>query len=446
MLSTFIAEQTETYHRRNAQSKKAFAQALEFLPGGNTRSSVHADPFPCYVERGEGRYLFDLDGHRRLDFANNMTSLILGHADPEVVAALQKRAQLGTAYAAPTLLEIEWAKTIVQRVPSLETVRFANSGTEGTLNAIRAAKQFTGRRKIAKFEGGYHGTHDYVEFSFKPAESPLIGPRSQPIAVPDTGGVSEAIRSEVVILPFNDIDNAAAIIRHHGRDLACVIIEPVQGGGGVIPSDPAFLQGLREVTAELGVILIYDEVITFRMAESGAEGHYGIAPDLHAYGKVIGGGLPVGGFGGRADIMAVFDPRSGSPQVSHAGTFNANPLVAATGIATLDKYDAAAVERLNALGDSLRDTLNALFRRHSFPACVTGLSSLFNFHFQPTPPSCYRDTFRNNKDVHKALFLWLHNNDVQIVPRGMGCLSTPMSSSDVEQLVSLVEAFIKRVR
>ena len=446
MIANFIKEQASIYAGRNAASHRKFVEAAEVLPGGNSRSSVYVDPFPCYAEHGRNQYVQDIDGNRRTDFTNNMTSLILGHADPDVVKALQVQAGLGTAYAAPTLLEVEWARALVQRVPSLDKVRFANSGTEGTLNAIRAAKQFTGRPMVAKFEGGYHGTHDYVEFSFKPAESPRIGPRSQPIAVPDTGGVSEAIRSEVVILPFNDIENTVGLIRHYGRALACVIIEPVQGGCGILPATSNFLRALREVTSECGVILIFDEVIAFRITSSGAEGHYGVAPDLHAYGKIIGGGLPVGAVGGRADIMSVFDPRSGAPQVDHAGTFNANPMVAAAGLTTLTKYNEDAVESLNALGEELRRKLTELFVKNAFPACVTGVSSLFNFHFQATPPACYRDTFRNDKDGLKALFLWLHNNDVQLVARGMGCLSLPMTSDDVDHLVALVLDFIKRVR
>ncbi len=437
MLDSLLA----AYRAKNRKSFELFVQAQEFLPGGNTRTTQFHAPFPCYASHGEGKYLIDVDGNRRLDFANNMGAMVLGHADPDVVRALQEQAARGTSWAAPSGLEIIWAELLTQRLPAVDTVRFTNSGTEAAMFAIRGAKAYTGKRKVAKFEGGMHGSHDYGQFSVRPLDSLLSGPRHRPVPFPQMSGLSEGIRGELVILPFNDLDQTSDLIQEHKDDLACVIVEPVLGVAGMIPAAPGFLKGLRRVTTESDVLLIFDEVLTFPISMGGAQEHYDVYPDLTVLGKVIGGGLPVGAFGGRKETMAVYDPSKGPPTVMHSGTFAGNPLTAAAGIATLRKLDAGAIAHLNRLGDRVRRELNRVFAEPGIPACVTGLGSLFHVHFVAQPPMCYRDTLQNDEHMLRAFFFWLFNNDVYVVPRGMASLSLPMDDQDVDRLVALVAEF-----
>jgi glutamate-1-semialdehyde 2,1-aminomutase len=312
--------------------------------------------------------------------------------------------------------------------------------------AIRAAKAHTGKPKVAKIEGGMNGSSDYGQFSVRGPGSFLAGPSHRPTPIPSMAGLSEALKGEMVILPFNDLEHSAAIIRHHKDDLACVIVEPVLGVGGMIPATPEYLEGLRQVTAECGVLLIFDEVITFRVSVGGAQEYYGVSPDLTALGKVIGGGLPVGGVGGRRDIMAVFDPTAGDPPITLSGTFCANPLTAVAGIATLKKLNAAAIAHLNRLGDRVRRELTRVFADVGVPACVVGLGSLFQVHFTATTPMCYRDTLRDDQRLLRMLFFWLHNNGVFILPRGLACVSLPMNDQDIDRLVALVADFAGQLR
>lgn len=442
---TMLEQLLEEYRAKNKKSLEIFTRAQARLPGGTARSTNFYPPFPCYASHGEGKYLIDVDGNKRLDFVNNMTAQVLGHSDPDVVRALQEQAARGTSWAAPTELEVIWADLLVQRLPSVDAIKFANSGTEATMFAIRAAKAYTGKPKVAKFEGGMHGYHDYVQFSVHPPGNSLSGPRQRPLPIPDMGGISDAIKSELVILPFNDLERTSEIIRQHKDGLACVIVEPVLGVGGRIPATPEFLKALREVTAESDVLLIFDEVMFFRLSVGGAQQYYGVPPDLTALGKVIGGGLPVGAVGGRREVMAVFDPLKGRPRVIHSGTFTANPMTAVAGIATLQKLDTAAIAHLNRLGDRVQHELSRVFATAGIPACVTGLGSIFQIHFTAKPPTCYRDTLQNDQSLLRQLFFWLHNNETYVSPVGMVCMSLPMENQDVDKLVSLVAELVRQV-
>ena len=397
----------DEYEQLTPASHLLWERALESLPGGNSRTTVFYDPYPVYVVRGEGCRVVDADGVERIDFISNYTSLVLGHCHPRVVAAVQEQAARLISVAAPSELEIELAERIRERLPSVELIRFANSGTEATMLALRAARAFTGRSKVATFAGGYHGSHDYA--ASIPADPAL------PSGAP---GVPRAVAETVVVAPFDDIEGTRAALEPHLDELAAVIVEPVLGAGGVVPATGEFLRFLRALTREAGALLVFDEVISFRVGYHGAQGRLGVTPDLTTLGKIIGGGLPVGACGGRADVMELFDPRS-TDRIGHGGTFNANPLTAAAGLATLaemtpDRYDA-----LEALAVELRERVDA-----ETAASVSQIGSLFKIDL-PDP------------DALDALHLGLLNHGILLTPRGMGCLSTPMTTAEV---VAIVEA------
>lgn len=431
------------YRAKTARSRELFEEASRVLPGGNTRTTIFFDPYPFYAARGAGARIWDVDGVERLDFNGNYTSLILGHAPPPVVQAVREVVEGGLAFPAPSEHEIRLAQELCRRVPSLERVRFTNSGSEATLMAIRAARAFTGRPKLAKFEGSYHGTHDWVQVSVAP---PLeaAGSRRRPKPVPAGAGVTPAIARNVVVLPWNDPAACERLIEKAKDQLACVIVEPMQGIGGMIPPADGFLPALREVTARHGVLLICDEVITFRLAPGGAQSLFGITPDLTTLGKFIGGGLPAGAFGGRADVMAVFDPRGGAPRVTHGGTFNANPLMAVAGLATLRALTPEVYARLDTLGELLRARVRELFRARRVKAQITGAGSLFFLHWTSKPVRDYRSSRPLDPEQPMRVFLGLLNEGVLLSQRGLGCLSAPMGEAEVDRFVEALGRVLDR--
>jgi glutamate-1-semialdehyde 2,1-aminomutase len=438
------AEEIAEYQRQNPTSLSRFDEAKTVIPGGNTRLTAYFAPYPFYAVRGEGCRLYDLDGNVRLDFYNNATSLIFGHAYPPVVAAIGDQASKGTAFAIPTEPEVELAKLLVARIPSVEGIRFTNSGTEGVQFAIRAARVFTGREKIAKFEGGYHGTVDHMSISVTP-DLALAGEARQPSAVPASAGITHHTVDDVLILPFNDLDGTTALITAHLDELAAVIVEPILGSCGYVPASAEFLQGLRHLTTRLGLLLIFDEVQTFRLAAGGAQARLGIRPDLTVLGKIIGGGLPVGAVGGRSEVMAVFDATAGLPKIPHAGTFNGNPLTMQAGLATLRDLTSAAYDRLNQLGDDFRRRLQALGQRYGVPLQVTGAGSLFGMHWSAEPVTDYRSAARANKSLSYKFFLHALNNGIFFTSRGGGCLAVPMTDRELGAFMDVLESFLKKM-
>jgi glutamate-1-semialdehyde 2,1-aminomutase len=423
----------EQYAAATARSAALYERATASLPGGNSRTTIFFEPYPFYVERGEGCRIWDADGIERLDFINNYTSLILGHSHPRVVEALERQASRFVSVAAPSELEIALAEAIRERLPSVELVRFGNSGTEGTMMAIRAARAFTGRTKIVKFEGGYHGTHDYAAVDAGAAGATGTGTTTQ------GGGVPPAVAETVVIAPFNDPDATERVLAAHREDLAAVIVEPVMGAAGVIPADESFLVFLRELTQSMGALLVFDEVISFRIGYGGAQGRYGIRPDLTTLGKIIGGGLPVGAFGGREDVMALFDPRRPG-YLAHGGTFNANPLTAAAGLATLAELTPGEYDRLEALGRELKEKLEALFATAGVAASVNQVGSLFNIHLTDRSVVDYAGAQAADRALAFELYVAMLNHGVAFTGRGMGCLSTPMTSAEIDAFVEAARA------
>lgn len=353
---TAYENEVATYTAANPKSHALHERASQHMPGGDTRNSIWWHPFPVYIEDAEGSTLTDIDGNKRVDMVNNMTTLILGHKHPAVVQALKDQVDRGVSFPAPSPPVVRWAELLTERVASLDKVRFTNSGTEGTLNAVRAARAFTGRQKIAKCEGAYHGNHDAVQISVGPDLS-QAGDALNPNAVADTLGIADSAVEDMIVMPYNDIENCERIIRAHAGELAAVIVEPVNGRSGMIPARPGFLEALRDITRELDIVLIFDEVIAFRISHGGAQEYFGVTPDLTCFGKTIGGGMPVGAFGGREDIMSLWDPGRTGNHVEHAGTFNGNPMTAVAGIATLERLTPDIYADLDRKGESLRSKL-----------------------------------------------------------------------------------------
>ena len=397
----------DDYLARTPGSAAMFERAIASIPGGSTRTTVFNPPYPPYMVRGEGLRTWDVDGNEYRDFLGNYTSLILGHAHPAVVDAVERQVRLGSAFAAPTEIEVELAEEIRARLPSVERVRFTNSGTEATMFAIRAARAFTGRPLLAMFERAYHGTHDTV----------LAG----------SPGVPDAVSDLVIQLPWGDADAVVARLRGRESDVAAIIIEPVQGAGGVRVAEPAFLRFLRELSERIGAVLIFDEIIAFRVGPNGAQGVAGVRPDLTTLGKIVGGGYPLAAFGGRTEIMDRFDARR-PDALSHGGTFNGNPVGAAAGLATLRQLTPDVYQRLADLGERLRTGLARRIEESGVDAHVIGVGSLFQVVPGPTLVG------PDGLTASQALFLGLLLDGFHLAPRGMGAISTPMTETDVDEL------------
>ena len=443
-VSESLAAEQARYVAANAGSSAKHNEASRWLPGGDTRNSIFWGPFPIYVSRAEGSRIVDVDGNERVDFINNMTTLILGHRHPAVVEALQEQLERGVSYPAPTPLVVEWGELMCERVQSLDKIRFVNSGTEATLNAIRAARAFSGKNLLAKCEGAYHGNHDAVQISVTP-DVGLAGDAESPTSVLTTQGMSPRSADEIVIMPYNDLDNAERIIREHSDELAAVIVEPINGQCGMVPAEPEFLDGLRRLTSELGILLIFDEVIAFRASRGGAQEYFGVTPDLTCFGKVIGGGLPVGAFGGREDIMSMWDPSGpGGPQVSHAGTFNGNPMTAAAGVATLRELTVDVYEELEKKGEYLRGKLRDVISEMEAPMGVTGAASLFAIQGTSEQVRDYRSYATNDGELLEMVFMGMMNEGYLLSNRCAGNVSAAHSYEELDGFVDAFERVLKR--
>jgi glutamate-1-semialdehyde 2,1-aminomutase len=439
------AAELEEYRRRNPRSAARFAAAQRVLAGGNSRLTAYFAPFPFYVEHGEGCRIYDLDGNQRIDFFNNATSLILGHCNPQVAATIIAQAERGTAFANPTEPEVELAALLTAVVPSIERLRFTNSGTEGVALAIRAARAFTGKAKIAKLEGAYHGTSDHMSVSVT-TDLTRAGRAAAPQPVPSSGGITPSTVHDVVIIPFNDAAAARRIIAQHQDDLAAVIIEPVMAGIGYVPATAEFLAAVRAACDGQRTLLIFDEVQTLRMAPGGAQQWYNVIPDMTCLGKIIGGGLPVGAFGGRADIMAAFDATTQSPLIPHGGTFNANPLTMRAGLATMRQLTPEVYERLNENGLTLRHQLEEVARSQGVPIHISGVASFFGIHLTEGPVVDYRSAQGQNAALRQKLFLHCLNHGIFLGNKLVGNLSVPIGREELDSFVHVWEAFLRKVR
>jgi glutamate-1-semialdehyde 2,1-aminomutase len=425
-----MADIVETYAATTPESARLTREARAHIAGGISRTTIHMRPHPLYVTRGAGPRVWDADGTERLDYIGNYTALIHGHGHPAVVGAIERQLALGTAFAAATEQEIALARELRGRLPSVELLHFANSGTEATLYAMRLARAHTGRPAIARFEGCYHGSHDAAEISVAP-DPDAAGPDDAPLPVAESPGIPDAVLTETVVLPFNDAAATTAILRRNRDRVAGVIIDPVMSATGLVPARPEFLHELRRVTEELGMVLIFDEVISFRVGPSGVQGRYGVRPDLTTLGKIVGGGLPVAAFGGRRDIMELLDPELERP-LPHGGTYNGHALGMAAGLAAMRELTPAAFDQLERQGGWLRNQLAELFADHRVPGQATGLGSLFNVHFTDAELTDYRSVRRSQSPrVAHRFVLGMLNHGVLMAARGLGAVCTPMSDVDL---------------
>jgi glutamate-1-semialdehyde 2,1-aminomutase len=428
------SDPTEKYRENSPTSAQAFERARKVLPGG-VKGAYYFDPYPLTVSHGDGCCLYDVDGRRYVDFNNHHTAQILGHNHPAVRKAIEEQVSRGVALSAPTGVETELAEEMCSRVSSLERVRFCNSGTEATLHAIRLARGFSKRTKIAKFEGGYHGSHDLVEVSVSP---PLdqAGPENAPNSVSTAGGASPNAANEVVVLPYNDEDAVERLIAKHRNEVACVIFDP---RAGILPLRASFVHFIRDLTRSSDMLLIFDEIVGFRAGPGGLQQQFGIEPDLTTYGKIIGGGFPVGAFGGRADLMDLFDTSGGPTGFFQSGTFSGHPVAMSAGLATLKQLTPEVFQKLDLLGDRLRTGIDRVFDEKGIKAQAVGTGSLFSIHFTDEEMTNYRSLVETDKGKAKELFLNLLNKGQYLTPGLIMCAcSAAMEESHVDGLVDAV--------
>ncbi|SMC63878.1 aspartate aminotransferase family protein [Papillibacter cinnamivorans] len=440
----FYEESIRQYAARTPKSKEAYALAREYLAGGETRSIAYHRPYPLTVRRAEGCRLYDVDGNEYVDFLGNYTSLIHGHAHPEITKRIVEAVSVGTACPAGIEDQVELGRILCERVPGIERIRFCNSGTEATMFAVRAARAFKRRDGIIKMEGGYHGTADFAEFSIAPPVDPKVK-RTVFEPVPESFGIPVNAGRDLFIAPFNDLDEVENILKKHHPEIAGIIVEPVLGALGVIPPAPGYLEGLRRLADTYDVLLIFDEVQTLRVHYGGAQSKYGVTPDLTAVAKIIGGGLPVGGIGGKAEVMSVFDPLK-KEHLSQSGTFNGNRATMAAGIASMELLDRGAIDRLERLSERLEAGMVKAIADNAIPATVTRVGSLLNLHFTAEKPHDYQSVLNPHFDKLPLYHLEMLRRGYFLAVRGTWALSTVMSEKEIDGAVAAFGEVMEEMR
>jgi glutamate-1-semialdehyde 2,1-aminomutase len=417
--------------RKDERSRAAFEEAKQYMPGGvnsPVRAFKSVGLTPVFVKRAFGSRIFDIDGNEFIDYIGSWGPLIMGHAHPEVVDALKRTAELGTSFGAPTELETAMAKLVVERVPSIEVVRMVNSGTEATMSALRLARGFTGRNKILKFEGSYHGH----------ADSLLIkaGSGVATLGLPDSPGVPEGVAVNTITVPYNDLASVQAVFDKYGEEIAAVIVEPIAGNMGVVPPVEGFLEGLRTVTQNNGTLLIFDEVMTgFRVDFHCAQGRFGIMPDLTCLGKVIGGGLPVGAYGGRRDIMEQIAP---SGPIYQAGTLSGNPLAMVAGFTTLSLLTPEVYEQLERKSARLEEGFTQNAKEIGIASTINRVGSMVCPFFTEGPVTNYETAKQSDISRFTRYFGHLLDRGISIAPsqfEGM-FVSAAHTDEDIEQTIA----------
>lgn len=422
-------------------SEELFTQSKKYLPGG-VNSPVRAfKPYPFFVKSAGGSKITDVEGKSYIDHCLAYGPLILGHANPKVVREVSNQMTLGSAYGAPTENEILLAKEVVDRVPSAEMVRFTNSGTEATMSAIRLARAYTGKDKIVKFEGAYHGAHDYV----------LVKGGSGAATLPDSPGIPADTTKNTLSVPFNDEKALEELITAEGDDIACIIMEVVMGNVGCIEPKKGFLEFIRKITEDNNILLIFDEVITgFRLSRGGAQEYYNVTPDLTTLGKIVGGGLPMGAFCGRRDIMEMIAPQG---NVYQAGTFSGNPISVQAGLSTLSQLDDKFYKDLERKGNFLRGNIHSIIEEEEYNVQPVGLGSLFQIYFNDAEVYNYADAQNSDRKLFLRYFKTLLKEGVFIPPSQFECnfISSAHTMEDLQQTSEAIElglemAFKKRRR
>ncbi|MFP4648583.1 MAG: glutamate-1-semialdehyde 2,1-aminomutase [Halorhodospira sp.] len=424
------------------RTHQLFQQARELIPGG-VNSPVRAfkgvGGEPIFFERGEGPYMWDVDGRRYVDYVCSWGPLVAGHADPEVLRRVQETAAKGLSFGTPVELEVEMARTLCQHVPSLEMVRLVNSGTEATMSALRLARAFTGRSKIVKFQGNYHGHVD--------ALLAQAGSGALTLGVPGCPGVPEAVVAETLAIPYNDIDAVASCFQEHGDDIAAVIVEPVAGNMNCVPPVPGFLEKLREVCDRAGALLIFDEVMTgFRVGPQCAQGRFGVTPDLTCLGKVIGGGMPVGAFGGRREIMEGLAPVGG---VYQAGTLSGNPVTMAAGLATLERITApGAFDQLEQTTTRIVNGIKERADAAGVPLATNQAGSMFGLFFtDDAPVTRFEQVKACDLEAFNRFFHAMLEEGVYLAPAAFeaGFVSLAHDETAVQETLDAAERAFARV-
>lgn len=419
-LDQALAQVQAAFITANAASQRQFETNAVYMPGANSRSVLFYAPFPLTIVRGEGAVLWDADGHRYDDFIAEYTAGVYGHSAPEIREAVLAAMCSGINLSGHNTFEGRLARLICERFPQIEQVRFTNSGTEANLMALTAALQFTGRRKIVVFSGGYHGS--VLSFAVKPS--------------------AMAAPFDFLVLPYNDPEEARFRIAQHGSKIAAVLVEPMLGASGCIPAVPGFLQTLREATQQVGALLIVDEVMTSRLAPHGLAAPMGVTPDMTTLGKYIGGGMSFGAFGGRADIMAMFDPRCGP--LAHSGTFNNNVVTMAAGYAGLTQlFPPEAAAALASRGEVLREKLNRLCAKAEVALQFTGIGSVMNSHFVQSQVLRPEDLAWVDVRLGRLFFFHLLSRGIYASPRGFIVLSLPVTDAAIDGLVAAVGDFVE---
>lgn len=418
-LKKALNDARDLYARSNPKSEAAHKAAAQYLPGGNTRSVLYVAPFPLTFAGGKGAHLTDIDGHEYIDFLSEFTAGLFGHSDSVLISAIVDAASHGMSLGGHNMWEARLAQALCERFPALELVRFTNSGTEANLFALAASRAFTKKDGIVVFRGGYHG--GLLTF-----------------AKPDN---IVNVPHEYIIAEYNDLEATRALIEQNHLRIGSVIIEPMMSSAGCIPADEEFLFMLREVTAKHEITLIFDEIVTSRLAPHGIHGKLGIRPDIVTLGKYIGGGLNIGAFGGRQDIMKLFDPRDAS-SLPHAGTFNNNVLTMQAGYAAMTQvYTAKVSYDLNERGDHFRDRLNAVAAETKLPLVFTGVGAVTNLHMVHGTVKSPADLVHNNLELRDLYYFHLLNRGIYLARRGMVNLSLPMTEADLDRVVEATREF-----
>jgi glutamate-1-semialdehyde 2,1-aminomutase len=427
------------YEARTPQSGRWHLEARKVLPGGETRESTAYDPYPAVLESGQGCRLVDIDGNEYLDFLGNYTSLVHGHCDPDITAAVRAQLEKGSMLGSVSIHLFEHARLLCERLPSVDMVRYTNSGTEAVMWAIRAARAVTRKDMILKMEGAYHGTCDIAKISLLPD----INADGAPQPHIEGLGVPQSVLQDVVVAPFNDPDTVETLLKTHRDRLAAVLVEPFLGGLGVIPPQPGYLAALRELTKQYDVLLIFDEVQAFRLSTGGIQQMADVYPDITATGKVIGGGYPVGAFGGSREIMDRFEFDLANPDaINHSGTFNGNEVTMAAGIASIIKLDEKRIDHINRLGARLREKLNDFFRSAGIRCQMTGIGSLSNIFYTDTPVTNvthFVNAYLPCVELQRLFHLELINRGIYTAKRGEFVISTPMTEADIDRGVEVVK-------
>ena len=417
-------------------SKAIYNRAVDVLTGGVSRNTIFRKPYPYYAASANGSYIKDIDGIERLDFANNMASLVHGHSHPAIVSAVTEQLQKGSAYTMGSEAEVLYAELLIGRSPKFEKIRFMNSGTEAVMTMIKASRAFTGKPKIAKAEGAYHGTYDYAEIS-QTANPSNWGDINKPNAVPVVQGTPQKVLDDVVIFPFNDTERTINLLDQNADQIACVLIDPVPHRIGLFPATNEFIEAIYKWTRKNNALMIFDEVVSYRVTYAGAQCTYSVKPDLTSLGKIIGGGFPVGAVAGKAEIMEVLDPRATFLKHPHSGTFSANPISMTAGRVAMKMFDEEAVLNLNALAMTARKQIEESIKIADVPMCITGAGSMFKLHFHEKAPNTYRDAYQNKETreiINELLdYLFLKENIIMI--NTLACMfSTTLTQSNVDQL------------